>query len=1414
MLLLGASGSGKSIFTKYLKNYLLAEFKYIFPFQCELTKIKKPFENLIEEVMQKYEIDFELNKEILMETECVFIIDGYDEILGERNIYTENFFSEKLPKAKVILTCRDEYLSTKKIHENFEEIFYPLTPGISKDFLQNEIKAKKENFFKLYLRNFSEKQVNSYIENFVSHSKNLDYMKKFDEELSKLPLYANVENNVEKCFKDVIFLLAEEIPLIKSAFLLEIICKLIPQNESFQNKEKLKEMKRFTIYKMFLNILFTKEFERRKESLYIEKIKFKGVLDKQKIKEIINFTENLAADLYKELLKDPGFLINFESENFSKYNLTDPKTKFFRISAENTVLDEIKKGKWNFTHKSILEFFISKRIINEIKHFNKNMIYEKKEILQNEYLINKIQIQDNISLINFIVDYIDIDSSKIFEEKLWDVIYLTKFTGEKNNTILDLFASNCLTILNYANKIFFNRNFEGLRFPYADLSQSLISNCNFENCFMPNCNLTLSSLIDNSFKNAELDNIQMGGFKKINIKEEIRNNGYIQNMKISPQGNYMAISFYKGFVNLYEIYPNNFEFYKISTIDFKDINGETNEDKNIEYLNFSGDEKYLIVGAKKNFLAIYDINASYIYKTITTEGINGDINICDFTNGKKENRNFLMAAGSYIYNKNFELIEDLSAEDREQNEKNCIDTFKNSFSPCGRFIGIISQIKLKIYEIKIDLKDSENNGNNNDFNTPQYEFIKIKEIQSNYYDRSYDEEENEEKENNNININNESDIISNRLTSFIFSPTEKLLAISYFTDTDCYIEIFSYYYESDIKDDKITKLSLISKEKLFYIQSFVKFSDDGKYLVATDKRSNIKLINVQENFSNLIDMNLSDQDILSTGFYPGNRFIIFCSGTEIMVYDYTLKPKSSKKYLIENQLNGNMERMTLAKNLELFGISSRQKFVIYEYITSDLNFKENFNGLKFNKILNYPGFKIEGGKFSTNNKLLALGIINIFTGRQLLQIFDINNRYEFLWEYERKIYISKYEFFNNDNYLLIFGKYPGRREITEACIFDIKNNFEKIYTFDEDISDYKISPSGKFLAVLEKKGKNTKILVLNISKNFEIVKEFKFEKDLILNENPEEEEEQLKNNKQIYKRIHEFNFDPQEKFFCIFIQDGDLQKEDNQENDFNTIKFDENEYLDFIDDDYLPPKYALNFYEIEKTEENSEEVYKFNLVEEIKNLSTYGNINFLEGNNLMISGHMKYLFLKAEKKSLEQKSEYEKTYLEKLLEESGQKEFFDYEIHGNKFQYNLDKCIKGNFSDYDFDISNNQRYLIIWDHMEFKVYDLNNNYELIMGLRNENFGIIGDCKFSKDSRFILIGYNENILAYDLEKSKKFFMGFDDEKWDNEMYQERFIGNPPIFSSNSASIKFYLNGNNFDGANIGWGDFRDFVEDKN
>ena len=92
MLLLGDSGSGKSLYTQGLvaKKWQSYQPKKIIPLWISLPSLKKPIDKAIEETLEKAGLSADEIETLRQEHQFLFILDGYDEIRQIKNLYTTN----------------------------------------------------------------------------------------------------------------------------------------------------------------------------------------------------------------------------------------------------------------------------------------------------------------------------------------------------------------------------------------------------------------------------------------------------------------------------------------------------------------------------------------------------------------------------------------------------------------------------------------------------------------------------------------------------------------------------------------------------------------------------------------------------------------------------------------------------------------------------------------------------------------------------------------------------------------------------------------------------------------------------------------------------------------------------------------------------------------------------------------------------------------------------------------------------------------------------------------------------------------------------------------------------------------------------------------------------------------------------
>ena len=185
IVLLGPQGFGKSLFCRYLQRIMFInqswDYDNWFPVLIPLSTLKNPHTSAISEILSR-EMNLTQHEITCLQEmknsrpRFVFICDGYDEIYSFANstnpkmFYEENGFGSNWSEDKVVITCRQDIISTDRKRDC---LFGPTDPKTGKPV--------RGAYMERIIAPFTEKEIRSFLDKF-----NEGYSAVFGEEMEKI----------------------------------------------------------------------------------------------------------------------------------------------------------------------------------------------------------------------------------------------------------------------------------------------------------------------------------------------------------------------------------------------------------------------------------------------------------------------------------------------------------------------------------------------------------------------------------------------------------------------------------------------------------------------------------------------------------------------------------------------------------------------------------------------------------------------------------------------------------------------------------------------------------------------------------------------------------------------------------------------------------------------------------------------------------------------------------------------------------------------------------------------------------------------------------------------------------------------------------------------------------------------------
>ena len=496
----GKELDGTPLLPTFMEQLPLPLYIYLPHYKSSLTG-NRLLEKALEKQLQESE------RLAILQHPLLLILDGFDEVNINFNLYTRQGWGTESRQIKVLITCRPEALTPAALNRDHSK------PPLNRQALfeaSSAFGSDKANFKKIYLQPFNEKNMEEYFEKYLNQR--------------------NLQNNEAEYLLSVDDYMAslEKLPslkaLVTTPFLLVIVASILPSIlKNCENQPK--QAQYFTqtqLFKNFLNKWFLKQAKR------VERL-FNGSLSQSEIEGYMHaYAKNLAKtrlDRNGQLNESP--LTEVECLNIELIEPThNPELlKNYRAGQSRCFFTEDTNGKkipiiehiqairsgcllqtidehFKFLHKSITEYLAATELmegfLGEASHYiNRLISRDGEEIGLNRALIKEPQMLSCLAE--------SVQAQPRFKELLQAVL-----NASKNTPGIATAAANAITILNRTQVSFAWQNLSDVQIPGADLSNGVFIGTQFTHANLAGVNFRQANLTNAIFRGANLENIDFG----------------------------------------------------------------------------------------------------------------------------------------------------------------------------------------------------------------------------------------------------------------------------------------------------------------------------------------------------------------------------------------------------------------------------------------------------------------------------------------------------------------------------------------------------------------------------------------------------------------------------------------------------------------------------------------------------------------------------------------------------------------------------------------------------------------------------------------------------------------------------------------------------------------------------------------
>ncbi|ETO33612.1 hypothetical protein RFI_03493 [Reticulomyxa filosa] len=564
LVMQGISGSGKSLFCRYLEETLWRGYAngsvHVMPVYISLPKCYSQLDEqeIISQALQMKRIQMEMVDTIREDIPFVFIMDGFDEVFDAYNKKTtdKHFFDRfnlNQWNAKVLLTCRSNVLDEDEIKATLIG---------SSQYVRTTV---------IHLWPFSNQQMGLYIEKFVKIQKRNKKRenwtpRQYEQTLRKYP---NLHKMVQEPF--LLRLILSALPIlikqhhvganisraqVYEVFIeqwldvhIETICTKLTELRIQTNPKKMKQSFRKyceeLAFDMFLQgnqIAIENETMNENETLITKP-------DPQmELKE-----NHIVAKRNEMITNDIAVNAVIASKKFDcweKYFTGDSVTKY--------LLRRIGNNQYTFLHKSCQEYFAAQKIIRDIVSWksdseingtvdtlSNNEFQQYFEKDAHKLAMNCKLLNEESGIIRFIAERVH-EKNPFFinlQSRLFRIIQ-----SSKKNEQTCIAAANAATVLNSAKVNMHYKDWSDIKIPHAILDYAFLEGTTFANANLERVSLAQAFLNKTNFQNATMTGVYFGEYPFL-----LGHSGWITGAQFSPDGKFIVSHSTDGTIRIWDV---------------------------------------------------------------------------------------------------------------------------------------------------------------------------------------------------------------------------------------------------------------------------------------------------------------------------------------------------------------------------------------------------------------------------------------------------------------------------------------------------------------------------------------------------------------------------------------------------------------------------------------------------------------------------------------------------------------------------------------------------------------------------------------------------------------------------------------------------------------------------------------------